>query len=292
MDLFGSITLQSKSGEKNFVGRTPNEASRTVLSPVSTAWARLLFVVTWVLFFAAGARAQNLSLTNLFLDGELHAHKGEHQEALKYFLKAHELSPTNVLVLCRISRQYCDLMFSAKTPAEQKSLCQSALLYAKLAVQDGPDNVLAHLSAAICYGKLVPFSDNQTKVAYSRLIKAEAEKAILLDPKEDLGYYVLGCWNEEIAGMGMFLKSMIRLAYGALPKASNENAVADFKKAIELGPNRILNHLGLARVSMSMGNKKVALDELNKCVALTPVDPDDVNAKAKARELLDQLNHK
>jgi len=290
--VLGSITNQSSPDSRDLVGKTATRATGLVVPSAASACFRFFSALACVLFLAAGARAGDLSFTNLFLDGELHAHKGEHQEALKYFLRAHEASPTNVLVLCRISRQYCDLMFSAKTPAEQKSLCQSALLYAKLAVQNGPENELAHLSAAVCYGKLVPFSDNQTKVNYSRLIKAEAEKAILLDPKQDLGYYVLGCWNEQIAGMGMFLKSMIRLAYGALPKASNENAVAAFKKAIEFGPNRILNHLGLARVSMAMGNKKVALDELNKCLTMTPLDSDDVNAKEKARALLDELDHK
>lgn len=269
----------------------PEGISRIEPRALALSTATLVRALACVLLMiAAGAHGEALSLTNLIRLGEENAHQGRYEEALRYFLRAHDLSLTNVVILCRISRQYCDLMFGAKTSTEQKSLCQSALLYAKLAVQAGPDDVLAHLTAAACYGKLVPFSDNREKVAYSRLIKQEAERAIVLDPKQDLGYYILGCWNEEVSKMGIFMKSMIRIAYGAMPKASNEQAIADFNKAIERGPKRILNHFALARVSAATGNRKVAIEELNKCLLLTPTDRDDANAKEKAKALLDDLN--
>jgi tetratricopeptide (TPR) repeat protein len=236
------------------------------------------------------ARADTESFTNLFHQGEQHEQKGESREALNCFLKAHQSSPTNTEALFRICRQYCDLMFSAKTPAEKKSLAESGLTYAQLALHIDPSNVVAHLTVAVCYGKLLPFSDNQTKVNYSRLIKSEAEKSIALDPKQDLSYFMLGCWNHEVADMGFFMRSMVRIAYGGLPKASDEAAIENFKKAIALAPNRILHHADLAKVYVATGQRKLALAELEKCRTLTPTDRDDVAAKAKAQALFDGLN--
>jgi predicted TPR repeat methyltransferase len=67
--------------------------------------------------------------------------------------------------------------------------------------------------------------------------------------------------------------------FGGLPKASNESAIDNFKKAIELAPNRIIHHLQLAHVYHITGKEKLAAAELQTCQQLSPFDLDDNDAK-------------
>lgn len=241
------------------------------------------------ILFAPKLRADELSLTNLFAQGDVFEKQGNPAAALKSFLAAEKLSPTNCEVLCRITKQYCDLMYSTKSADEQKSLAEKALAVAQRAVKADPKSCKAHLCVAVCYTKNFPFSDNQTKINYSKQLKAEAEIAIALDPKEDISYYMLGRWHYEVANMGFIMKGLIKIAYGGLPKASNDDAIKNFKKAVELAPQRIINHFELSKVYFTTGQKVLALDELKKCRDLKPMDRDDTDAQKDALKRLKDL---
>ena len=246
-------------------------------------------ILPLAILLAPKLHAEDQSLTNLFAQGDFYEKQGNPAAALKSFLAAERLSPTNCEILCRITKQYCDLMYSAKSKDEQKSLAEKALACAQRAVKADPQSCKAHLCVAVCCMKNFPFSDNQTKINYSKQLKAEAEKAIALDPKEDVSYYMLGRWHYEVANMGFIMKGLIKIAYGGLPKASNDLAIQNFKKAIELAPRRIIHHMELSKVYFTVGQKKLAVAELGKCRDLTPVDRDDADAQKDAVKQLREL---
>jgi len=231
------------------------------------------------LFHAAGVRGQDLSLTNLLALGDAQDQQHDTPGALEIFLKAEPLAPTNAEVLCRLAKQYCDMMHLAKTQAETKAYAEKALACAQRAAAADPQNPKAHVFLAVCYAKNFPFSGNQTKVNYSRLIKAEAERAVALDPKYDLSYHMLGRWNCEVANMNLLLAGLVKIAYGGLPRASNQFAIDNFKKAIALAPNRFIHHLQLAHVYHLTGQEKLATAELAVCRGLKPLDLDDTDAQ-------------
>jgi tetratricopeptide (TPR) repeat protein len=239
-----------------------------------------------LLLAAAVLHAQDLTLTNLLAQGELRDQQRDTRAALEFFLKAEPLAPANAEVLFQLAKQYCDMMHLAKTTKEKKEYAAKSLTYAQRAAAADPQSPKAHLCAAVCYAKNFPFLDNQTKVNYSRQIKIEAEKAIALDPKFDLPYHMLGRWNCEVANMNLLLKGIVRLAYGGLPDASNDQAVQNFMKAIELSPGRVIHHLQLAHVYHLTGKEKLAAAELKICQALTPLDFDDTDAQQIAIKIV------
>jgi tetratricopeptide (TPR) repeat protein len=244
----------------------------------------------WILWLGCGlmtARlaAQDASLTNLMAEGQRYDQQGETQAALKVYLAANLLAPTNVEILCQLAKQYCDSMHAAADNAGRKAAAEKALACAMSALQAAPESPKAHVCAAICYAKNFPYLDNQTRVTYSRQIKAEADRAIALDPNYDLAYHMLGRWHFEVSNMGFFVRSLVRIAYGGLPKASKELAIQNFKKAIELSPNRIIHHLQLARMYHFTDKESLMTDELKKCAVLTPVDMDDKDAQHIARKI-------
>lgn len=232
----------------------------------------------WLLTTAA--HATDLTFTNLVAQGELAEQTSNVTVALKFYAAADRITSTNCADLCLLARRYCDLMYLASSPETQKNLAERALACSLRAVKADAKNATAHLCVAVTYAKNFPYTDNATMVNWSKAIKSECETAIALDPKQDIGYYLLGRWHFGVANMNFFLRTLVKVVYGGLPKASNAEAIKYFKQAIELNPNRIIHHFELAKVYEVTGEKILARVELEKCRALKPVDRDDVEAQA------------
>jgi len=181
------------------------------------------------------------------------------------------------------------LMYLTKSTDVQKDLAQRALACSFQAVKADSNNATAHACVAVCYAKNSLFADVRTKLNYSRLIKLESERTITLDPKQDIGYYLLGRWNYGVANVGLVSRAFVKVVYGGLPEASNAEAVANFKKAIELAPDRILNHAGLAMVYETTGETKLEIDELKKCRELKGISLEDEDAQRDAVQKLAAL---
>ena len=173
-------------------------------------------------------------------------------------------------------------MYDSSSAGIQQQLAKQALACALRAVRADVKSATAHLCVAVCYAKNFPFCDNETKVRWSRAMKMECETAIALDPKQDVGYYLLGRWYFGTANMGFFAKGVVKVIYGGLPQASNEDALRNFKQAIALAPDRIIHHRELAKVYEATGDTKLERAELETCARLKPVDRDDADAQKEA----------
>jgi tetratricopeptide (TPR) repeat protein len=242
-------------------------------------------VLHFCLVFALHCPADDLSVSNLLAAGDLRDQVGDTQAALNAYLEAARLAPQNAEIHCRLTKQYCDCMHNVSED-KAKAFAQKALASALEAVKADPRNAKAHVCAAVGFAKNFPYLDNQTRVDYSRQIKTEAEKAISLDPNFDLAYHMLGRWNFEVANMNIFVKGIVRIAYGGLPKASRELAIENFKKAVALLRGRLVNHLQLARCYHVTGRESLAQTELKQCAALSPLDKDDQDAREIAKRIL------
>ncbi len=97
-------------------------------------------------------------------------------EALKDYLSAEKLEPTNVPLLLRIARQFRHLMSDAKTNPMKLKLGGISLGYALRAASLAPNDSEAQLSPAITYGKMLPFQTNKQQYDESSLIRAAATK--------------------------------------------------------------------------------------------------------------------
>jgi tetratricopeptide (TPR) repeat protein len=212
--------------------------------------------------------------------------KLENQQALDAYLQAERLGAKDAETLYRIARQYALLMNDTPSESTQRDLGETALAYAKRAVAADPENAKAQLSAAVCYGRLVPYVSSKQKVEYSRLIEEHAEVALKLDPADSYAWHILGVWNYELAKMGTFMRGVVRVVYGAIPPASNEEAARLLQKAVQLAPERVSHHVELGRVYLAMGMKEPARAELEKGLALPNVEKDDPESKKRAAEAL------
>jgi len=249
----------------------------------------LTILLMVALFAGISSRAGDYSFTNALTLAAAAERGGDVSAALKIYDAAEQAEATNSASLCELTRKYCDLMYLTNAAPMQKDLAARALACSFLAVKANSNNATAHACVAVCYAKNCPFSDLKTQVSYSRLIKLESEKAVALDPKQDIGYYLLGRWHYGVANMGLLSRTFVKVVYGGLPPASNDEAITNFKQAIEVTPGRIINHAGLAMVYETVGRRELEIAELKKCRDLQPISLEDRDAQVEAVNKLAKL---
>ena len=210
-------------------------------------------------------------------------------EALAKYLEAEKLTPGDANLLHRIAKQYGESMNDATTPAQQKEFATKALEFAQRAVAADAGNPLAQVALGISYGRLAPFLENKQKIAYSKLVRDHAEKALALDEKCELAHHVLGAWNFELAGFGMLMRALVKLTYGGLPEASYAAAEKHFLKGCELNPRRLANFVELGRTYQKLDNPAEAKKYLEKGLALPSIYRDDEATKERARAALKDI---
>lgn len=211
------------------------------------------------------------------------------KEALVAYLEAEKLGMKDAEIYRKIAREYALAIADTESKVEQRELGLKAVEYAQKAVATNPRDAQAHLALAICYGRVAPLLDNKTKIANSKLVKEHVEKSIALDPTADYAYHVLGAWHYELAGLSPLLRAVAQLIYGTIPSASFETAVKNFKKAIELAPQRVAHHVELGRTYAALGQKDLARTSINKGLALPSREKDDEDTKTRGRAALAKL---
>jgi len=208
--------------------------------------------------------------------------------ALSCYLNGEKLQPKNADLLCRIAKQYCDSMGDTSSKEAKRTACQRALAYAERAAEIAPKHSMAQTLVAICCGRLAKFSDNRTKIAYSKRVEKHVRAALALNPNNDLACYVLGAWNLELASLSGFQRSMAKI-YGGVPTGSLDEAARCLKKAMTLNPSRPSNYVELGRVYAAMGKTVEARTLLTQALAMPNPGKSDPLLKKRAETALRKL---
>ena len=238
---------------------------------------------------AAEQAAAPAPLQDSICKGDVCDQKFQAKEALQYYLPAEKADPNNVHVLVCIARQYRHLMTDASSKEDKLKLANIALDYSKRAAAVGTSDAEAQLSPAITFGKMMALLGKRDQIEASKKIKESAERAIRLDPNNDLAWHVLGRWHQVIADVGTVTRTLGSLIYGSLPTSTNENAVDCFQKAIALNPNRLMHYIELGRTYAQMGRDEDAKRMIKKGLAMPCKDKDDPDLKKRGRETLASL---
>lgn len=225
----------------------------------------------------------------LIARGDAHDAAFRTQEALACYLPALEQRPNDAGLLVKIARQHAHRMNDLAKPAEKLAAGRTALEFSERAVRAEPGRAEAHLSVAICLGKLTPLLGTREKIEASKRLKSAAETAVKLDPRSDYAWHLLGRWHQALAGMSGLVRGVAQIVYGGLPPASNEDAVRCLEKAMALGPDRLIHPIELGRTYAQMGRHEEARALLKKGLAMPPREKDDPETLARGRAALAAL---
>ena len=252
--------------------------------------AFLLNTLSAVLALAlASMGADAESAEELIQKGDIFYAKLQAAEALRFYLPAEKLDPKNVRLLVRIAREYRHLMSDATKASEKRQLGNTAVDYAQRAVALSPNDPDTQLALAISYGKMLPMAGTKQQIATSPLIKIAADKAIALDPNNDLAWHVLGRWYLALADVGILKRAWARVAYDKLPPAKYEDAVRCFEKAMALNPSRLMHYIELGRTYAQMGRDADARKFITQGLGMAETEKDDPETKNLGRQILKKL---
>lgn len=211
-------------------------------------------------------------------------------EALKSYLPAEKLDPDNVKILLRIARQYRHMMTDAKSVPDKLKLGNMALNYGKKAAALAPNDSEAQLSPAITYGKMLPYQGKKEQVDAAPRIKAGADRALKLDPRNDSAWHLLGRWHQRLANVSSLKRTFGEILYGKLPVGTNEQSIACFEKAIAINPRRLRHYIEEGCTWAQMGDPVTARRFIEKGMAMPNTEKDDVEMKALGRTTLAKLH--
>ena len=151
--------------------------------------SRNLWLATWLMIVSAAAGAE---VAQKLAEGDAALLKFDVEAGLTAYRQAVQLSPDNYEANWKLARALADQGTLIKDRAQQKPLYVEAEQLARKAVLLNPADSKGHVYLAIAVGKVALYEGGKRKVELSKEVKAEAEKAVALNPKEDLGFHVLG----------------------------------------------------------------------------------------------------
>ena len=247
---------------------------------------QLLLAAALLMAFSLGAQ----DMASLIGQGDDAYSSFDNKAALKFYSRALELDTSNYEAAWKLSRAYVDVGETLKDKEERKSYYLQAEMYAKKAVNLNPQGSKGHLFLSVAIGRVALDAGKKEQVKLSKDVKAEVDKALELDPTDDIAWHVLGRWHRKMATLNWVQRNFANIFLGGVPKeASVEKSAECFQKAIELNPGHINHHLELGYTYEELKMQDKAIVQFEKVLELPEKDSDDATYKLEAQERLKKL---
>jgi tetratricopeptide (TPR) repeat protein len=249
-----------------------------------------LFASLWLLLCLPLYSQSEGAVADYMASGDEAYAKFDNEGALNFYKQAFEADTSNYEAAWKLSRAYVDVGEGLPDKDERKVYYLDADKYASKAVEIDSLGAEGHLWRSISLGRVALDAGAKERVRMSKEIKSEVDKAIELDPTDDIAWHVLGRWHRKIATLSWIEKRFANMFLGGVPKeASVEKAAECFQKAIEINPGHINHHLELAITYEELKQKDLAIKEYQIVMELLVKDSDDPGFKKTAEERLKKL---
>lgn len=243
-------------------------------------------------YFLITPPVQGQSASDYVAEGDAYFQKFNDKKALESYLEAIRLDSTDCEALWKAARAYVDVGEAAQKNVRLQYYFQ-ARKTSQAAVRRCRSVADAHFMLAVSTGRVALSEGGVEKFKLSKIVKAEADTTLMLDPRHHGAWHVKARWARELASQGFLKRALINTILGGMPKeATMEYAVAWFKKAIEIDPNNVTHRLELGRTYTMLGRNEDAREELQKALELPVGDSDDPAHKKEAKNLLKEIEDK
>ncbi|HEY0030507.1 MAG TPA: hypothetical protein VGC65_07105 [Bacteroidia bacterium] len=247
---------------------------------------------TLLVAFAVITSLSVFSQTNEELYAKAYKLKTEfkYKEAFPLFQTLVKADSNNVNYLQYGSYCYSKYGYYYAPEAEKMKYYKTAEYLAKKAIKVNEASADAHYAYAMALGRINENASSKQKIANAKLIKAQADRAIALNPKLAGAHHILGRWHRTIANFSAIEKAMINSFFGGVPPGgSHEDAIKSFMTAISLEPKYMNHQFELAQTYYDMGKSVEAKLWAKKALEITPSNEDDIKAKKDCEALLKKL---
>jgi tetratricopeptide (TPR) repeat protein len=240
-----------------------------------------LIVGFWALLSAGGPINQEVDESTSALekvDGLLN--QGENEQAWEILQTLPEDDSKSVERLWRMARTQYEM--GQVSDQNNAKLFKSAEKYARAAIKKDPNSSESYKWLAIALGAQSKYSGTKEQVRQSGEIKENIEKAIKLNPDDDIAYLVLSRWHYKVSALSGVARTFAKVFYGGVPKASLEKAEDLLLQAIKIH-DRVAHRYNLAKVNKRMDRQEEAMEQLRLTLLLPVTFPEELKDKEKAR---------
>jgi tetratricopeptide (TPR) repeat protein len=224
--------------------------------------------------------------------GDAAFHAFDNSLARKHYQSAVAIDSTHYEALWKLSRAYTDCAAAAPHEKQGQLSAESERL-ARKCVALYPDSSQSHFILSLALGREANLVGGKRRIALSKEIEIEANKALELNPRHYGAMHILGRWHYGIASLSWIETSFAKIIYGGVPEgASMQKARSYFEQAIALDPKTPINHYWLGETLIKLKDYADARASFQRCVALNDVLWDDKYTKAQARKALKDIEGK
>ena len=239
--------------------------------------------LTIILFLALAVTGRNAGAEFRLVDALLS--RGEPRAALEQLQALETSAALKDEVLWRKARAHYELARISREDEGRSAHLNRAEYFARQAIAAAPQSDEGYKWLAIALGARAEHADVKTQIGLSRRIRENIEKALALDPDDDISQLVLSRWHYKVASLGFWSKTFVRLVYGGLPDASFARAEELLWQAIA-EKDRLAHRYSLAKVYHRMGEREAALEQLRRALTLPVTFPEEAEDLEKARRKL------
>jgi tetratricopeptide (TPR) repeat protein len=194
--------------------------------------------------------------------------------ALLEYEKALELNPRHYAATWRMSRTYARLGDMQDETAQKLERFRKAEEFARRAVDINPKGSKGFLQIAMALGRVGQHVGAKEALQLAKESKQAVDRAIELNPSDDVAWQILGQWHRRLGTLGTFEREFANTFLGGVPaEASADKAIECFQKAIELNPRFAGHYVELAQTYAKLDRREEAIQTYQKVLTLPADSP-------------------
>lgn len=211
--------------------------------------------------------------------------------ALVHYEAAIAADSTSGEALGKASKAAVDVGEQTTDAEARNALYRKGEQYARRAIAASPNDAEAHFHLARALGRRALTLGVRDRVKYANEIRAQALRALELDPNHPGALHVLGVWNAEVMRLNGFERFFARNVLGGktFGEANWKDAVSYLEKAVAVDPERLTHHLDLGRIYVDVGEKEKARAQFEQVINGKRTDVNDPQYKREAEAALRKL---
>ena len=210
----------------------------------------------------------------------------DYEAARTFYEQAHEAAPEDTEVLWRLARlEVC--VGDMQRRDDRRPYYDRAERYARASIAGDSTLAVGHTWLAAALGNLAMYGGSEEKVRLSREIKQELDRALALDPRDDVAWSILGTFYRALGRISWIERQLAEIFLGGVPPGGDEESEQALKTAIQLAPSVIRHHFELGRLYAEMGREEEAAEAFARVLELPPMLGSDRWKQRRAAEWLE-----
>jgi tetratricopeptide (TPR) repeat protein len=215
----------------------------------------------------------------------------DYELADSLYKQAYAIDSTNANLHWKMARLYVCIGDGINPLQKDKRApyYHKAVEFARKSIALNDQNSDAYTWFAAALGVSAENSSSKEQIKHANEIKSAIDKALALNPNDDVAYSILGSFYHSVSDIGWFERVFANTFLGSVPDGSFELSEKAFRKAIELDSTIIRHYYEFALLYMDWGKPKKALTLLKQAQDLPVKMKNDRRRKREMKQMIAEL---